>query len=170
MQSEADAATTQVQLLDYVANAPADWMPRPPESTMRLAEFTLPASADGGQPVEAVVYFFGAGQGGSADANVERWRAQFFDESGGHPQPEIETLDGVEFPTTVVKLRGRYARAIGMGGTPDDAVPDQVLLAAVVETPSGNLFVQAHGPSDGVLAAEKGYYALVRSIRSAPPM
>jgi len=162
-----DSATTlagqPVGLLEYTSTAPAEWVPAPTASTMRLAEFTAPG-AEG--EAEVVAYYFGPGQGGSVEANTARWTEQFFDESGGHPEPDIEKLTDVQFPTTVVTLAGSYARAIGMGGAAGDAVPGQVLVAAVVETPHGNFYLQLHGPAATVNAQRDGFLAFVRMIRA----
>src|SRR5262245_2247094 len=38
---------------------------------MRIATYLLPAS--GGNAAECAVYYFGPGQGGGVDANLERW-------------------------------------------------------------------------------------------------
>lgn len=152
-----------VGLLEYAATAPAAWVPAPTSSTMRLAEFAVGEVGEeaGG---EVVAYFFGPGEGGSVQANTQRWTAQFFDSEGGHPEPELEDLSGGAFPTTVVTLEGAYARTVGMGGAATDAVPDQMLVAAVVETPRGNLYIQLHGPSELVRSEREGFLAFVRTI------
>jgi hypothetical protein len=157
-----------VALLDFVAIAPKAWTAKPPESTMRLAEYELPASAGDADTAEAVVYYFGPGQGGDVDSNVARWRAQFSDESGNPPDPVITKIDNVSFSSTLVEFHGKYNRGIGMGGQPSEAKSDQVLLAAIVETPKGNLYVQAYGPSAGVLAQKDAFLSFVRSIRAHP--
>jgi len=157
-----------VALLDYVAVAPSAWQSRPPASSMRLAEFALPDADGTSDPSEVVVFFFGPGQGGSVEANLERWRAQFSDADGNHPEPSIEKLPNATFTTTIVEFRGNYARGIGMGGTPGEAVPDQILLAAVVETPGGNLYVQAHGPAASIMAQKDAFRSFVSGIRSHP--
>jgi hypothetical protein len=40
-----------------------------------------------------------------------------------------------------------------------------MLIAAVVETPRGNLYVQLHGPSDLVRSKRGEFLAFVRTIR-----
>jgi hypothetical protein len=112
-----------------------------------------------------VVYYFGPGQGGSADANIARWTGQFSSPDGGPVTPEVTTLDGATFPTTVVDLEGSYARGIGMGGS--EAEPDQELVAAIVETPEGSLFLQLHGDQEAVAAVRNDYLAMVSSIQPA---
>lgn len=153
-----------VGLLEYTATAPADWEPMPTASTMRLAEFAVAATGDEGGG-EVVAYFFGPGQGGSVEANTQRWTAQFFDAEGNHPEPAVEVLGNGVFPTTVVTLEGSYARTVGMGGAPAEAVPGQMLVAAVVETPRGSLYIQLHGPAETVRSERSAFLAFVRTVR-----
>jgi hypothetical protein len=157
-----------VALLDYVAVAPPAWQSRPPTSSMRVAEFALPGATGETDPSEVIVFFFGPGQGGSVEANLNRWSAQFTKADGSHPEPSIQKLSDTAFTTTIVEFRGNYARGIGMGGTPDEAMPDQILLAAVVETPGGNLYIQAHGPAASIEAQRDAFRTFVSGIRSHP--
>src|SRR3990172_5854393 len=54
---------------------PSRWT-QGPASAMRVATYEVPASKGAG-PGECPVFFFGPGQGGSVEANVERWARQF---------------------------------------------------------------------------------------------
>ena len=151
-----------VTFLEYGAAVPATWVPREPSSTMRLAEYVVPAA--GGDSVQVVVYHFGAGQGGSAEANIARWASQFTAPGGGPVHPAVEALDGATFPTTLVTLEGSYARSIGMGGQGAEPLPDHRLEAAVVETPQGNLYIQMFGPAGAVAAFSAEYLVFLRGI------
>jgi len=62
-----------------------------------------------------VVYYFGAGQGGSNAANIERWQSQFTTADGGPVEPVITTSKAGDVPVTLVELRGSYARSLRMG-------------------------------------------------------
>jgi hypothetical protein len=157
-----------ISLLEYVATAPSTWQSRQPASSMRLAEFNTPAQGETAG-AEVVVYFFGAGQGGSVEANIERWTNQFTDDAGNHPKPTVTNETGTAFATTFVELRGNYNRSIGMADTATAARPDQVLMAAVVETPRGNLHIQMHGPTASVVAEAPAFRGFVRSIRTHAP-
>jgi hypothetical protein len=161
-----EAQSAAVHLLDYVTTVPAGWESKPPSSSMRLAEFTTPA-ASGAEAGEVVVYYFGAGQGGGVDANIERWKGQFTDDKGAHPEPTVTKLTGTLLPTTMVELRGAYSRGVGMGGGP--AKPDQILLAAVIETPKGNLYAQLHGAAASVRAQRDAFLGFLRQIRQPRP-
>jgi hypothetical protein len=64
---------------------PAGWKSSGATS-MRVATYPVapaPGDSSGG---ECAVYFFGVGQGGSVQANIDRWEAQFKD-PGGKPAP-----------------------------------------------------------------------------------
>lgn len=150
-----------VSLLDYGTSAPPEWEVRVPGSSMRLTEF------DVGGGAEVIVFYFGAGQGGSAAANIARWESQFTAPDGGAVQAEVSTLEGSTFPTTVAELEGRYARGVGMGAQaePEDG---QALVASVVETPQGTLFPQLVGPRAVVDAEREAFLDFVRDIAPAP--
>src|SRR5574341_2055418 len=50
---------------------PKDWKPVEATSSMRLAQWSY------GSKSEIVVFYFGEGQGGSVEANLDRWYGQF---------------------------------------------------------------------------------------------
>src|SRR5262245_13882966 len=56
--------------------APAGWKTDAPQP-MRAATYTVAAVPGDKANADCVVYFFGAGQGGTVDANIERWKGQF---------------------------------------------------------------------------------------------
>jgi hypothetical protein len=154
-------AGRSLALLDYEAVVPPTWVARPATSSMRLSEFDVPRT-DGTQ-AEVVVYYFGPGQGGSADANIARWSAQFTGPDGSEVTPHVMAVDGTPFTTTVAEFEGAYARGVGMGSA--EAVPGQGLVAAVVETPQGNLFFQLFGDRAAVAATREDFLAFVTSVR-----
>src|SRR5208283_2530749 len=43
---------------------------------MRAATYAVPPAAGDAATAECVVYFFGAGQGGAVEANLDRWKRQ----------------------------------------------------------------------------------------------
>lgn len=161
-----DAGAQQVanlSVLGYKAPVPPTWQAQPPSSGMRLAQYRVPGA---GGDAEAVVFYFGKGQGGSVEANTERWISQFKTTDGKPVAPRIQrsSVDGV--PVTTVELTGSYARGVGMG--PQGAAkPNQTLLVAVFETPEGNLTLQLHGPNETVSANRQAFEALVRGFRRA---
>lgn len=158
------AQATTVTFLDYRTTVPAGWTSRAPASAMRLAEFVV-ASPDATAPgAEVVVYFFGKGQGGTVESNLARWKAQFSNPSGA-PVPETVTRDSSgAFPITIAEYRGTYARGIG-AGSPDQARPDQALVAGIAETPRGTLFIQLFGPAGRVAAERDAFVRFLKGLR-----
>lgn len=155
--------TASVRLLDLTAQVPATWVAQQPSSSMRLAQFRVPGKT-GSEDAELVVFHFGQGQGGSAEANIARWQSEFSSPDGKPVKASIHRLNVSGMPATTVELTGSYARTLGMtaAGAP---VPDQTLLAAIVESPKGNLFIQLHGPKATVAANREAFLAMIRGMK-----
>jgi hypothetical protein len=152
-------AGERVALLRYSAPVPAHWQPQHPSSNFRLAQFRVPAAA-GATDGEVVVFHFGAGQGGSAAANIARWSSQFTGLDGLPVQPKVETLRVGGLPATLAELSGTYVRALaGVAAAPRG---DQTLLAAVVEAPEGNVIFQLHGDRTTVAANRAAFLEMVK--------
>ena len=148
-----------ITLLEYKASVPASWVSRTPSSTSRLAQFIVP----GPDSAEVVVFFFGASQGGNVDANLARWRGQF---SNGDTKPAFERVtrdSSGAFPLTIAEYSGTYRRGIGMGSA-DSVRTGQTLIATIVETPHGTMFIQVFGPSARVAAERDTYLKFVKGI------
>jgi hypothetical protein len=153
-----------IALLDYHTTVPPTWTSRTASSTMRLAEFVTPP-VDGAAGAEVIVYFFGKGQGGSAESNIARWKSQFSSPDGSPVSPIVTRDSSASFPITFAELRGTYARGIGAGSSAELARPGQVLIAAIAETPSGTLFVQLFGPAASVAAQHDAFVRFVTGLR-----
>jgi hypothetical protein len=156
------AQTRDLTLLDYHATPPASWAPRAPSSSSRLAEFTLPQTPDG--TGEIVVYFFGPQQQPNVEANLARWRGQF-----SHPDasPVIERVtrdSSGAFPLVFAEYEGSYRRGIGAGST-DSLRVGQRLIAAIVPTPRGTMYLQLFGTATRVAAERETFATFVKGIR-----
>ncbi len=161
--SRSEAAELKtITFLDLESGLPAAWVEQQPSSSMRLAQFRVPGVESEGD-AELILYYFGQGQGGSADANIARWRSQFSKPGGGAVEPGITTMKVKGMPVIIVELRGDYARGVGMGPG-GSAAPDQILLASIVEAPRGNIYVQLHGPAATVLSKRESYMEFIRGI------
>jgi hypothetical protein len=158
-------ATAQgtVSLLEYKATVPVGWVTAPSTSSMRLAQYTIPAR-DGSLAAEVVVYFFGKGQGGDVAANLTRWKGQFSTPAGAQVYEMVARDTTGAFPVTVAEYRGTYARGIGAGDTAN-AKPGQSLIAAIAETPRGTLFFQLFGATENVSPQRDALVRFVRSLK-----
>jgi hypothetical protein len=154
------AAAQAPQAAGLTWTAPPEWTAEPPSSSMRVVTYRIPGDAE---PAELGVFFFGSGgQGGSVDANVQRWIGQFAPESGSaKPSQRVETIEGIR--VTRVSARGTYAS--GMPGGPSTPKAHYALLGAIAEGPGGNVFFKLTGPSKTVDKAAPKFDALLRSLK-----
>jgi len=130
---------------------------------MRAATYSIvPATGDTGV-AECVVNFFGPGQGGGIDANVERWKSQVLGADGKPAAAKVEkkTVRGVAI--TMVDASGTYT---GMGGPmmAGKPVPGYRLIGAIAEGPGGNVFFKLTGPAKTIAAQQKSFEQLLMSI------
>lgn len=140
--------------------APAGWTSKG-STQMRAATYVLAENA------ECVVYFFGAGQGGSVQANLDRWKGQFTT-SDGKPVPAKIAKAAVHgMPVTSIDITGEYS---GMGGptAQTKTVANGFrLLGAIVEGPNGNVFLKFTGQADLVTRNEAKFKQLLDSFMKA---
>jgi hypothetical protein len=141
---------------------PAAWVKEPPSSGMRLAQAKIPGSAG---PAELAIFYFGAGGGGTADANIDRWIGQI-DQPAAPPKRGSFATHGLG--VTWVEVAGTMKPStIGMG--PATAQPGSRLLGAVVEGPGGPWFVKVIGPDATVAAARPAFLEMLHGLRTAAP-
>jgi hypothetical protein len=139
--------------------APATWKvdaPRP----MRAATYKMPAAKGDGEDGECAVFYFGQGQGGSVEANVQRWVGQF--EGAKAPATKKEKVSGVE--VTTLELEGTYTGGGGPMG-PKVTKPGFRLLGAIAEGPEGAVFFKLTGPSKTVEQARAEFQKMVKGIK-----
>jgi hypothetical protein len=146
--------------------APAGWK-NEGSRPMRAATYSVPASAHDNEPSECVVYFFGAGQGGSVEANIARWKGQFRTAAGGPAEGHVQKRTIHHLPVTTLDISGEYS---GMGGPMAASKTDMAgyrLLGAVVEGPGGTVFVKFTGPAKTVAANQQKFEQLIGSFQPA---
>ncbi len=144
---------------------PARWQVQPPRM-MRVATYLVPKAEGEEEPGECAVFFFGQGQGGSVELNLQRWRDQFETESGGPPTPAQRQSSINGLPVTTVSLAGTYLASMGpMFQSGAEKKPGYKMLGAIVEAPEGNVFLKLTGPENTVLAAEGEFQDLLNSLR-----
>jgi hypothetical protein len=142
---------------------PAGWQSEG-TSPMRAATYTIPPTAGDAASAECVVYFFGAGQGGTAQANLDRWKGQMVAPGGKPSDTKIakRTIHGL--PVTTIDASGDYS---GMGGptAASKSVQNNYrLLGAIVEGPGGNVFIKFTGPAKTIAASQARFEQLLNSF------
>ncbi|HTV25929.1 MAG TPA: hypothetical protein VMG12_44835 [Polyangiaceae bacterium] len=143
---------------------PSNWTEKPSTSSMRAAQFQLPAPA--GDEAEVVVYYFGETGAGSVQANIDRWVSQFKQPddkpSASVAKIEKETFAGQE--ASVVSVSGRYVAPAMPGGAPSDK-PDQSLVAVIVPSPKGPYYFRLIGSKAAVAAQEATFREALGSLK-----
>ncbi len=131
---------------------------------MRAATYVVPPAPGDSDSAQCAVYFFGAGQGGSIDANVERWKNQFHDAGGKPARAHVQTVTVHGLKVTTIDTSGEYSGMGGPMGPPQPAKAGYRLLGAIVEGPGGNVFVKFTGPSKTIAANEVKFHSLIHSF------
>jgi hypothetical protein len=143
--------------------APSNWKNQG-QRPMRAATYTIPLAAGDTTEAECAVYFFGEGQGGSIQANLDRWKGQVVAASGKPADAQIQhkTIHGLA--VTTIDSTGVYT---GMGGptaAEKTASHGYRLIGAIVEGPGGNVFIKCTGPTKTIAANQAAFDQLVNSF------
>jgi hypothetical protein len=146
--------------------APAGWKSEA-ERPMRAATYTIPPAAGDHDSAECAVYFFGAGQGGSVEANIERWKGQLHGPGGKPAEAQVKKRTIHNLAVTAVDASGEYS---GMGGPMaggQTVKPGYRLLGAIVEGPGGSVFIKFTGPAKTIAANQLKFEQLLASFTKA---
>lgn len=137
----------------------------PPSNAMRKASYVVPRASGDSEDGELTVFYFGPGQGGSIDANVDRWVGQFGDAKPGDVRRADREANGLR-QHTVELDSGTFSS--GMPGGSTKPKGNYGLVGGIVETPSGAYFFKLTGPTGTVKQAKPEFYKLLDSIKTAP--
>ena len=145
--------------------APDGWVSERPSSSMRVSQYQLPSAEGDTEGASLVVYYFGAGQGGSVDANLERWIGQMQTPDGrpakDKAKTENTTVNGLK--VTLLDVAGTYAGGDMGGGGAAQSKPNFRMRAGVIETPKGAYFIKLVGPEKTVSRWDQAFQEFVRS-------
>jgi hypothetical protein len=143
---------------------PPEWKRSEKASMMRKASYVVPRAAGDKADGDLGVFYFGPGQGGGLEANVDRWVKQF----KGTKLEDVKRADrnvGGLVAHTVEIASGTYD-AGPMGGGDGKPKENYALLGAIVDAPSGSYFFKLVGPKATVAKAKKPFTALLDSIKT----
>ncbi|HEV8062125.1 MAG TPA: hypothetical protein VGP68_19765, partial [Gemmataceae bacterium] len=150
------------------SKAPADWVEETPSSQMRVNQFKLPG-ANGKDSADLGIYYFGGGQGGSADANVKRWRDMFTTADGKKKDEmgKVDTMKIGDVKVTYLDIQGTYLSKVPpfSPNAKTVAKPDHRMLAVVFEGKDGPYFIRVVGPSQTVEHHKKGFDEWLKNFK-----
>ena len=136
----------------------------PPKSPMRKASYVVPHVGKDTEDGELAVFYFGPGQGGGIDANVDRWVKQFSDVAPSEVKRADREANGLHQHT--VEIGHGTFDAGSMSMAPGGAKKDYALEGAIVEAPSGAYFFKMTGPAKTIAAARPAFIELLDSVKA----
>lgn len=148
--------------VDLTWDEPSGWERLPPSNPMRQAAYRVPKGPADGEDAELTVFYFGPGQGGSIEANVQRWIGQFQGLDPGSARRADRSAHGMRQHTIEIESGTFHT---GMPGGSTEPKSDYGLLGAIVEAPDGPHFFKLTGPKRTVHASREAFYKLLDSVR-----
>jgi hypothetical protein len=143
---------------------PAGWKSEG-TAPMRAATYKIAPAPGDQDPAECVVYYFGVGQGGTAEANIERWRGQFTGADGKPASAKVAKRVVHDLPVTTIDVSGEYSGAGGPTATVKTVKAGYRLLGAILESPGGNVYLKFSGPVKTIAANERSFQQLLESFQ-----
>ena len=130
---------------------------------MRKATYQIPHAPKDKEDAELGIFYFGPGQGGTIDANIDRWVKQFAELPLDKVKRADRSANGLVQHTVEVASGTFNASAMMQAAAkPKD---NYGLLGAIIEAPSGEYFFKLTGPADTVAAARADFYKLLDSVQ-----
>ena len=148
------------------SKVPEGWTTEKPSSDMRVAQYKLPKAEGDSEDALLVLYYFGQGQGGSPQANIDRWINQIKQPDGqptkDRAKTETITVNGLHVDT--VDVAGNYSGGMSPDSAPANSKSIYRLRAAVIDTPKGSYFVKLTGPEKTVNHWDQAYTDYLKSF------
>jgi hypothetical protein len=160
------AETKRTEAASLRLTTPIAWERVPAPSDVRAAQYRIPRAPGDGEDGELILFFFGPGQGGGTQENLDRWYAQF-EQPDGRPSRDaavvtIKTVNALRI--SAVDLSGTYIGAQMPLGTARAPKPGYRLLGAIVEGRGGPWFFKALGPTATIAQAKPHFDAMLASL------
>lgn len=133
---------------------------------MRAATYTVPPAAGDSEAGEVAVFYFGPGQGGGVEANIQRWVGQFQTADGkpaaGKEKIAKRSVNGI--PVTTIDLNGTYTAAGGPMATTKSNKTNYRLLGAIAEGAQGAVFFKLTAPAKTAAANQATFDTMILSL------
>ena len=160
------AALLQAPAPNLKYDMPEGWTSKAPASRMRLAEFVLPKAEGDAEDAALVISYFG-GQGGTVQANLDRWLTQMSQPDGRASKDvaKASALKTNDLTLTIIDLPGTFVAEVAPGSAEHHNKPGFHLRAAVIEGKGGPFFVRLIGPAKTVAKWDSSVQAFFKSLR-----
>lgn len=161
--TQAAEAPTTFPVSEFKFTRPATWEWVEVTSSMRKAQLKVPGKDDKSTG-EVVFFYFGPGNGGGTQANVDRWFGQFA-EPRDQTKAKTESVTIGKHKVTYASAEGTYNS--GMPGGPKVALTNHALLGAIVESEQGSVFVRLTAPKELAASAAADFKKMVEGALTA---
>ena len=160
------AKGTKVIFDGMTSTTPATWVEETPSNKMRFAQFKLPKVKGDKYDAELVIF---KGLGGSAAANISRWKEQFV-------APKGKSADDIS-KETEIKIGGKAATMLVIEGTTTiKAAPfnprdkgerrsDYKMIGIHFEGPKDVYHIKLTGPTKTIESYQKGFDAWIKGFK-----
>jgi hypothetical protein len=159
--SAALAGDKTVTLDGLKSDVPASWKMQEPSNKFRAYQFAVPKAAGDKEDAELVIFYFGAGSGGSVNDNIKRWKGMF-------QPPEGKSIDDVskveKFKVGAVELTYLDVQGTYLSKFPPFDPNAKVTkkdnyrrLGVVFASENGPYFITLTGPGRTVEANKKAF-------------
>jgi hypothetical protein len=158
-----------VEIDGLMSAVPAEWKQEEATNKFRTHHFRIPHVADDKTDAEMVIFFFGSGSGGSADANVKRWKGMFVPPEGKQIDDvaKVDSFKVGNVNVTYLDVEGTYKfkeRPFDPAAK-EELRPDHRMLGVVFESPNGPYFFRLVGPAKTVTHNKKAFEDWVKEFK-----
>ncbi len=149
-----------LKVSEFIFTFSKPWVRQQVVSAMRAGQFTYDHEDENLADVELVIFFFGAGQGGGTQANIDRWVGQF----EGTPESKTEEKEMGGKKVILLTAKGTYLESMG-GPFSGNKTPksDYTMLAAILPSDQGDVFLKLTGPTKSVEAMGDAFLKFTES-------
>jgi hypothetical protein len=148
---------------EFTFSRPGSWDWVETTSPMRKAQMKI-SDQEKKESAEVVFFFFGEGNGGGVQANVDRWLGQF-EEPKDKIQAKVEKVGVGKRQVTYVQAEGTYLS--GMPGGTKTPQPNSMLLGAILESEQGAVFIKLTGPAKLAAGSKEDLRKMVEGAMKA---
>jgi hypothetical protein len=156
-------ATVEIAGLQFTP--PKTWVKQAPASSMRAAQWGVPAAKKTEASGEVVAFYFGPGQGGDTKANMDRWLSTMTTPQGTPAQGDITVRQLGSLQVTQLLVFGTYANSMASPGIPPKPLANWGLAGAIIDRAEGAIFFRLTGPEVLVKAQLVPFTKFVDSLK-----
>lgn len=159
--ARAEEKTESVAVSEFTFEFGKPWIRQQAASSMRAAQLLYEQEDESLEDIELVLFYFGESNGGGTQANIDRWVGQF----EGEPEKKIEAKKYGDREVTYLEAKGTFLESMGGGPFSGPKTPKAgyMMLAAILPSDRGWVFLKTTGPEKSVAAMKEAFYAFAES-------